>query len=156
VHSGAEQRPRGGNASRGRGRSPASRGAGRGDGRREVGRSGERFAAAHLESIGFRVLSRNARTRRGEIDLIAFDGVTLAFVEVKTRRGRARKRGSDPQPLLGLGGRQRARLRQLAAAWLTQSARERPYARTIRFDAIGVLVGTRGELLHLEHLEAAW
>jgi putative endonuclease len=124
--------------------------------RRELGGLGERIAAEHLEALGFRVLARNARTRHGEIDLIAFDGFTLAFVEVKTRRSRASPRGQQPEPLAGLGVRQRTRLRRLAAAWLMDGARERPYGRTIRFDAVGVLVGTRDELLRLDHLEGAW
>jgi putative endonuclease len=117
---------------------------------------GECLAAAHLEALGFRVLARNARTRYGEIDVIAFDGVTLAFVEVKTRRASASPGGPHPEPLTGLAVGQRTRLRRLAAAWLKQGARERPYGRTIRFDAVGVLVGARGELLRLEHVEGAW
>lgn len=126
------------------------------DGRRRLGSLGERFAAAHLERIGFRVVARNARTRHGEIDVVAFDGETLAFVEVKTRRAGTAQRARDAQPLSGFAERQRARLRRLAAAWLQQSARERPYARTIRFDAIGVLVGAHDELLRLEHVEGGW
>ena len=47
------------------------------DPRRARGRLGEDLAAAHLQRLGFRVLARNARTRYGEIDLIAFDGHTL-------------------------------------------------------------------------------
>jgi putative endonuclease len=124
--------------------------------RRELGRLGERRAAAHLESLGFRVLERNARTRYGEIDLIAFDGRTLAFVEVKTRRARASQIGQDPQPLAALAWQQRARLRRLAAARLRRGPRKLPYASAIRFDAIGVLLGAHGELMRLDHVEAAW
>ena len=56
------------------------------DPRRALGRLGERLAAAHLQRLGFAILARNVRTRHGEIDLIAFDGEALVFVEVKTRR----------------------------------------------------------------------
>ena len=45
-----------------------------------MGRLGEELAAAHLSRLGFSELERNARTRHGEIDLIAFDGRTLVFV----------------------------------------------------------------------------
>jgi len=44
----------------------------------------------------------------------------------------------------------------LAAAWLREQRAVRPRARTIRFDAIGVLVDARGALRRLEHLEGAW
>jgi putative endonuclease len=128
------------------------------DARRALGRRGEELADAHLRAKGFRTLARNVRTRHGEIDLIALDGRTLVFAEVKTRRIGSRQTGirSDQQPLLGLGARQRVRLRRLAAAWLRDAGTLRPMTRTIRFDAIGVAIDTRGRLRALEHVEAAW
>ena len=51
--------------------------------RSERGRLGEEYAARLLEREGYRILSRNFRTRYGEIDLIAQKGEILAFVEVK-------------------------------------------------------------------------
>ncbi|PZS36559.1 MAG: YraN family protein, partial [Pseudonocardiales bacterium] len=53
--------------------------------RRHLGRSGERVAAEHLQRLGFDVLERNYRTRWGELDLVAYDGRTLVFCEVKAR-----------------------------------------------------------------------
>jgi putative endonuclease len=128
------------------------------DPRRELGRLGEALAAAHLERLGFRVLARNVRTRHGEIDLIAFNGRALVFAEVKTRRTRGRQGviRPDQEPLSALGGRQRARLRRLAAAWLGDHGRGLPTARSIRFDALGVVVDATGALLRLEHVEEAW
>jgi putative endonuclease len=55
--------------------------------RRIIGRRGEDRAAQYLRRRGYRILARNWRCRLGEIDLIALDGDTLVFVEVKTRRG---------------------------------------------------------------------
>ena len=80
------------------------------------------------------------------------------FVEVKARRlgAGARPPRGDERPLSGLRYRQRARLRRLAAAWLSDRDRIRPSARTIRFDAIGVTVDTHGRLLRIDHLEGAW
>ncbi len=46
----------------------------------------EELAARYLESIGYRILSRNYRCREGEIDIIALDGEDLVFVEVKGGR----------------------------------------------------------------------
>jgi putative endonuclease len=128
------------------------------DPRQTLGRRGEQYAAEHLHRLGFSPLGRNERTRYGEIDLIAFDGRTLVFVEVKTRRVDARPGGPRPdqQPLHWLRPRQRIRLRKLATAWLTDEKHIRPTAHTIRFDAIGVMIDSRDRLLQLDHLEGAW
>jgi putative endonuclease len=126
--------------------------------RRELGRLGEELAMAHFHRLGFSSLGRNERTRHGEIDLIAFDGHTLVFVEVKTRRVSAQTQSirPDQQPLAWLRPRQRERLRRLAAAWLRDKQHIRPIARTIRFDAIGVVLDTKDRLLRLDHIEGAW
>lgn len=104
------------------------------------------------------MLARNVRTARGEIDLIAFDGTALVFVEVKTRRLRATRCSprEDQLPLAGLRPAQRARLRRLAAAWLAEQRGSRPYAQEIRFDAIGVVLDSTGRPLRIEHVENAW
>jgi putative endonuclease len=144
----------------GLGTKPASgSGAKPADPRRGLGRHGEELAAAHLDRMGFAPLGRNVRTRYGEIDLIAFNGHTLIFVEVKTRRVvAASSRGirPDQQPLVWLRPRQRARLRRLATAWLADEKHIRPTAHTIRFDAIGVVLDGRDRLLRLDHIEGAW
>lgn len=131
---------------------------GRRDNRRALGQLGEDLAAEHLRRLGFVIVDRNVRTRHGEIDAIAFDGRTLAFVEVKTRRATSRRRGLCPedQPLAWLRTRQRERLKRLACAWLYDNTHARPKAHTIRFDAIGVIVDGAGKLLRLDHIEGAW
>jgi putative endonuclease len=123
-----------------------------------LGRLGEELAMRHLHRLGFSPLGRNERTRHGEIDLIAFDGHTLVFAEVKTRRVNAQRQGirPDQQPLAWLRPRQRARLRKLAAAWLCDEKHIRPTAHTIRFDAIGVILDTKNRLIRLDHIEGAW
>jgi putative endonuclease len=136
---------------------PPASDAPREDPRRALGRLGEELAAAHLERLGFAVVARNVRTRYGEIDLIAFNGEVLAFVEVKSRRARRRReRTAAEQPLAWLRTRQRARLRRLAAAWLHHTSHERPRAHTIRFDGIGVVVDEADALVCLDHIEGAW
>ena len=129
-----------------------------GNHRRTLGRLGEELAADHLRRLGFAILERNARTRAGEIDIVACDGDTLVFAEVKTRRISSRRQPirEDQQPLIALRARQRTRLRRLAIAWLSTSQRSRPFAADIRFDAIGVLVDGTGTLRRLEHIEGAW
>jgi putative endonuclease len=138
------------------------------DPRSRLGRRGEQLAAEHLQSLGFVPIARNHRTRHGEIDLVAFDGITLAFVEVKTRRIRTRHlrrpraqrtdpgiRGYDEHTLGWPAGRQRRRLRRLALAWLHDCRRSRPHARDIRFDVVRVLLGEDEEPLSVEHVPAA-
>lgn len=53
--------------------------------RQEFGKLGEEIALQELERRGYAVLERRYRTRHGEIDIVARDGVTIVFVEVKAR-----------------------------------------------------------------------
>ena len=119
------------------------------DPRHQLGRHGEELAAQHFERLGFTIVARNHRTRHGELDLVAFDGTVLVFAEVKTRR----KGGGSPWESLHL--KKRAQVRRMAAAYLNQVP-ERPRGKTLRFDAIGVILGADGELAGLEHLEGAF
>ncbi len=112
---------------------------------------GERLAAEHLERLGYALVARNARTRFGEIDLIAHAGDTLVFVEVKTRR----ISGSAGTALDAFSRQKVRQVRRLAAAWLAE-APSRPRAEELRFDAIAVTLDRGGRLLALDHLEAAF
>ena len=53
---------------------------------RDLGRWGEEHAALHLQGMGYELVARNWRSEHGEIDLVARQGNTWVFVEVKTRR----------------------------------------------------------------------
>jgi putative endonuclease len=117
--------------------------------RRSLGRAGEQIAAEHLERLGFDVLERNYRTRWGELDLVAFDGRTLVFCEVKARRGGAGRPFEALHP-----GKQR-RVRRMGASWLSERP-DRPRAPDLRFDAIGVTIDGHGRLVSLDHLEGAF
>ncbi|MDZ7262375.1 MAG: YraN family protein [candidate division KSB1 bacterium] len=55
--------------------------------RKHLGKQGESQAAEFLRNKGYHILEQNYRWARGEIDLIARDGETLVFIEVKTKRG---------------------------------------------------------------------
>jgi putative endonuclease len=119
--------------------------------RQRLGRTGEDLALAHLERLGYALVARNHRTRYGELDLVVFDGTTLVFVEVKTRRTNESGRG----PWEALHERKRHQVRKMAAAFLLEVA-DRPYSAELRFDAIGVVVDAHGKLIRLDHLEAAF
>jgi putative endonuclease len=120
------------------------------DPRRHLGEAGEQLAAEHLERLGYAIVERNFRTRWGELDIIAFDGRTLAFCEVKTRRA-----GGPGTPFDAVGPGKQTRVRRMAGRWLAER-RDRPRAAQLRFDAIGVTFDRGGRLLALEHLEAAF
>ena len=124
------------------------------DPRRSLGALGERLAREHLERAGYAVVERNYRSRRGEIDVIAFGHGALVFCEVKTRVSGSR--AGPAAPLDGIGPGKQRRLRLLAREWLSARRGARPVAETLRFDAIGVTVDTTGALLSLEHLEGAF
>jgi len=119
--------------------------------RHQLGATGEQLAAEHLERLGYRIMERNYRTRWGELDIVAFDGRTLAFCEVKTRRAGGRA-GS---PLEAVSPAKRAQVRRMAGRWLVDR-RERPYAEVLRFDAIGVSFDAGAHLVSLEHVEGAF
>lgn len=120
-----------------------------GDDRHRTGITGEELAAAHLARRGFEIVERNYRTRWGELDIVACDGRTLVFCEVKCRRGGC----GDPLEAVRAG--KRAQVRKMAARWLIER-RDRPHVEELRFDAIGVCLDSAGQLLRLDHLEAAF
>ena len=118
------------------------------DPRHRLGEHGEQLAADHLARLGYEIVERNHRTRYGELDLIALDRGTLVFCEVKTRRGGA-------APFESLHARKRQQVRRMAAAYLAQANRC-PSAHALRFDAVGITLDARGELIRLDHLEGAF
>ncbi len=95
--------------------------------RAERGRAAEDAAAALLEAHGYRIVGRNVRLPGGEIDIIAREGDTVVFVEVKARANAAF--GSAVQ---SVDARKRATLRSIAADWLQIAA---PRAKA-RFDIV--------------------
>jgi putative endonuclease len=118
------------------------------DPRHQLGRLGERLAREHLERLGYAIVASNYRTRYGELDIVALDRDALVFVEVKTRRP-----GYDP--LDAFSPRKRQRVRAMASSFLA-SAPDRPFAAELRFDAIGLSIDSEGQLVELQHLEAAF
>jgi putative endonuclease len=100
--------------------------------------------------LGYEVIARNHRTRFGELDVVAFDGETLVFCEVKTRRA-----GPSASPWDALGPGKRRQVRTMAAAWLAETT-DRPYSAELRFDAIGVVFDARGKLVALDHVQDAF
>lgn len=98
------------------------------------GRQGERLAEKYLKALGYKTIARNLRTRLGEIDLLmlAPDGRTIVFVEVKTARA---DRKSNVPPEHRVGKHKQTKIAQLAARLI---ARHKLTGRPIRFDVVGV------------------
>lgn len=109
--------------------------------------------AARLASAHWEIVERNARTRYGELDLVALDGRTLVFVEVKA--GRADSAFGPERPVLAVDRRKQRRIRRLAAAWMAER-RDCPRYSAIRFDAIGVTFDHAGRVTDYEHIEDAF
>jgi putative endonuclease len=99
---------------------------------RSAGRIGEDAAARFLTRQGLRVIARNVRARRGEIDIVALDGRALVFVEVKARTARP---GSEVTGLEKIHARKRAALRRAMKRYRRTWGRE---AESCRLDAVVV------------------
>jgi putative endonuclease len=124
--------------------------------RQQLGRAAEDLVAVGLERAGWRIVARNVRPAevRGEIDLIALEGGTLTFIEVKARR--AGSALGPETPAMAVGPRKRARLRALAAAWLRERGYDVPRHRNLRFDVVGLRIDGRGQVIEREHIRGAF
>jgi putative endonuclease len=118
------------------------------DRRGSLGRRGEDEAARFLRKRGFSILEQNVRSRLGEIDLVARDGETLVFVEVK-----ARQAGPADPPEAGVTPRKQARLGRLALGYL--KAKGLGEARC-RFDVVAVELDREDRVTSIRHIPAAF
>ncbi len=110
--------------------------------RSKLGRAGEDLAASHLRRLGFTIVDRNFRCAHGELDIVARRGDALVFCEVKTRH-----ESPFGIPAEAVDHRKQARLRRLAARWLSE---RNPGRVQVRFDVVSVIVrGGRAEVVHI-------
>lgn len=100
------------------------------DPRHLFGREGEACAARWLESRGYRIIERNFRTPGGEVDIIARDGDTIVFIEVKSRRT-----ATYGVPQLAVTPFKQRQIIRAARWWLQ---RERLHDQPARFDVVAV------------------
>lgn len=96
-----------------------------------LGTRGERVAERYLAGLGYRILRRQHRNHGGELDLIAVDGDTVVFVEVKTRSGI-----THGQPIDAVNQGKQRRLTRAALVYLK---REGWLNRRCRFDVVAVV-----------------
>ncbi len=106
--------------------------------RAQRGHAAEDAAVALLRSKGYRIVVRNYRCRQGELDIVAFDGDELVFVEVRSRAS-----ASHGDALDAIGVKKQQQVARVAQVYLS---RENPKFSSCRFD----LVAQTGE--QLEHI----
>jgi putative endonuclease len=95
-----------------------------------LGARGENMAAKHLRNQGYKIIIRNYRTPVGEIDIIARDGKTLVFCEVKTRQA------DDPTPEDQVNTVKRHQITKAAKMYLSRFGSSLPPA---RFDVVAIV-----------------
>lgn len=119
------------------------------DARQKLGRWGESVAATRLEAHGYKIIGRNWRCVHGEIDLVAEaqgpDGRLIAFVEVKTRRGR--DKGTPEEAITARKAQKLALAAQLYLAEFNITNVD------WQIDLVAVELDKAGKLLRCEHIE---
>ena len=115
--------------------------------RKQLGNVGEEIAARELTRRGYTVRERNWRCPEGELDMVAEQGETLVFVEVRTRRG---DRFGTPEESITLA--KRAHLIAAAQAYLqAHSLQDRDW----RIDVVAVEMSAQGQLQRVDVIENA-
>jgi putative endonuclease len=111
-----------------------------------LGSKGEDLAVTFLRKKGFRIISRNYKNYIGEIDIIAQDGETVVFIEVKTRAN-----DSFGFPFESVHRRKRQKLRNLALLYLKKAGEELP----VRFDVLSITCTESGGM-EIDHIQDAF
>lgn len=108
-----------------------------------LGQRGEELAARHLRSLGYKIIRRNFVSPLGEIDIIARDGGTIVFVEVKTREQ------DEPTPEDQVNRHKQHQLTRVAKLYLGKYASP-PAA---RFDVVAIVWPAQGKpvIRHIQH-----
>jgi len=117
------------------------------DGRRALGAAGESLTVRFLEARGYRVLERNVRTARGEIDLVAEHDGCLVFVEVRLRRG-----AHVDSALESVAAAKQRRLRRLAGEYCVLHGRALD---PVRIDVVAVSLDRQGRLRDIRLVQNA-
>src|SRR5688572_33043457 len=112
--------------------------------RQAFGRLRERIVDRWLRRMGGRVIQRRFRSGRRDIDLVVERDGTVAFVEVKARKG-----PDFGGPVQAVNHRKRKQLERSAMVWIDRHGRE---AESYRFDVVGVLLdGAEVRICHVEN-----
>lgn len=113
-----------------------------------IGRKAEEVAAKFLRRRGYRILHRNLRLSRGEIDIVAEHKGVLVFVEVK-----ARSSDDFGTPIEAVNYRKRKQLSRLAEQYIAHyESAERDY----RFDVVEIYLHSNGKVARIEVIQDAF
>ena len=115
--------------------------------RDDLGRRGEDEAARYLASLGYRIVGRRERVLRGDIDIVALDGRTVVFVEVRSRSDTA-----HGHPAETVGFVKQRRIADLANAYIR---RHRLEDCSVRIDVVAVTFAAGGKPV-VEHYQNAF
>jgi putative endonuclease len=115
--------------------------------RQSLGKHGEDAAAQFLTHLGYSIIERNFRIHYGEIDIVALDGETLIFVEVKTRCGR--QFGLPEEAVTA------RKLHEITKTSEFYCMKHPEYKGLQRIDVIAIEEGPNGELERIEHIKNA-
>jgi putative endonuclease len=113
-----------------------------------IGDRGERAAVRFLRRQGYRILARNWQNKIGELDIIALDGKTLVFVEVKTRR--SLKAGSPTEAITP------TKQKQLTRAALSYLKKYKLLDKRTRFDVIAIIWPENSRKPEITHYQNAF
>lgn len=111
-----------------------------------LGTKGEDLAVKFLKKKGYKIIARNYKNYVGEIDIIARDGDTVVFIEVKTRAD-----DSFGYPFEAVNKRKRQKLKNLALLYLKKQGKELP----VRFDVLSIFCMDDGKK-EIEHIKDAF
>lgn len=114
--------------------------------KQEIGSYGEELAVKHLVKKGYKILTRNWRFQKGEIDIIALDKEWLVFVEVKTR---STIDFGNPEEFIST--RQQKMIVNTAHQFIVDNDRQEES----RFDAIGIVI-QNNKVVQIDHIEEAF
>ena len=116
--------------------------------RKLLGDRGERAAVKYLKRLGYRILAKQYRNNFGEVDIIAQDGQTFVFVEVKTRTST-----EDGQPFEAVDRRKQDKITRVALAWLKQYGR---LEQSSRFDVVSIVWPEDSGEPQIQHFQNAF
>ena len=109
--------------------------------KKELGKKGEDLALRYLKKNGYRIFERNYVCKMGEVDIIAREKDTLAFIEVKTRTSTA-----FGPPQLAVNAAKQMQLSKVALYFLKEKGIEDVKA---RFDVVAIILGPGGPEIEL-------
>lgn len=122
--------------------------------RQKLGKQGEYIAVEKLTALGYRVITTNWRCKHGELDIVAWHGKCLSFIEVRTRRGDSK---GSPEESITL--EKQARLQALVDAFLQAESEilglDVDNPPPCRIDVVAIEYAAEGQLLRVDVIENA-